>query len=410
MDTVAPHSSHTLANKSFERTGLTQSYDEVRRSGHRHRPGLAGNGIPGVVAGQSRSISSVRQHMPTETRLPALKRNENKSASIQPRRGSKPRTDHNQRRLVGLSSSSHSSHTAHPTTNLPRNDPVAIQPQVKGIYSKKQEKSMAVSSRSSPTSSTRALMPRHEYTIKPVIPAKTAELLDVARAMHRDQFASRVKKLFDPEREAALQAIETGIYVGWRCFGNNFDCIRIGDNSNCFCGHPLHEHAAFTVSRKQTLECLAQNCSCKQFAFIPSRPEEIGEWWLQKRPGFDVSRWRAKCRCKHTHEEHNPNSNRRCKIKSCTCFAFDSNFLCAACDKHWEEHETVFDDLNSRQQKGLPYGEEYLPFHELPQLRNIVLTGDEDDDIPYNDLLNGPYAIPRAQPTQLSLKLQGKKI
>ena len=255
----------------------------------------------------------------------------------------------------------------------------------------------------------KALVPRHQYTVKPIIPAKKAELLDVARAMHRDQFAARVKKLFDPEREAAIQAIETGIYIGWRCPGNNFDCIRVSNESRCFCGHSLNEHESFQKKRSHNLKCLSTGCSCKKFAFIPSRPEDIGEWWLQKRRGFDVSTWRAKCRCKHTHEEHSPNSNRKCNVRSCTCFTFDSNFLCAACDKHWEEHETCFDNLNSRQFKGLPYGEEYLPFHELPQLRNIVLTGTEDDNSHYNELVSGKYAIPRQQPTQLALQLQGKK-
>ena len=258
-------------------------------------------------------------------------------------------------------------------------------------------------------SSTRSVMPMHEYTIKPIIPAKTAELLDVARAMHRDQFATRVKKLFDPEREAAMEAIESGVYIGWRCLGNDFDCIRVSLESRCFCGHALSSHDSYQETGKEKLKCLSGGCSCKQFAFIPSRPEEIGEWWLQKRRGFDVTSWRAKCRCKHDHEQHNPNSNRKCKIKSCSCFAFDSNFLCAACDKHWEEHETCFDVLASRQQKGLPYGEEYLPFHELPQLRNIVLTGNEDDNSKYDALTSGPYAIPRQRPTQLALQLQGKR-
>eukprot|EP00794_Sanderia_malayensis_P009427 gene9427-10414_t len=249
----------------------------------------------------------------------------------------------------------------------------------------------------------RAIVSQRSYTVKPIIPAKTAELLDVARAMHRDQFAGRVKKLFDPEREAAFQAIESGIYIGWRCLGNDYDCIRVSTNSKCFCGHLQAEHDSFVETRKQALKC--KLCACKQFAFIPSRPAEIGEWWLQKRPGFDVRSWRAKCRCKHTHEEHDPNGRRKCR--SCSCFAFDSNFLCAACDKHWEEHDTCFDDVTSRRMKNLSYGEEYLPFHELPQLRNIVLTGNEDDDSPYNALVSGSYAIPRQRPTDLALKLQG---
>lgn len=40
------------------------------------------------------------------------------------------------------------------------------------------------------------------------------------------------------------------------------------------------------------------------FCFIPSRPEEVGEFWLKKRATFDPKAWRAQCRCKHTHEEH----------------------------------------------------------------------------------------------------------
>lgn len=255
----------------------------------------------------------------------------------------------------------------------------------------------------------RAVVPMQKYAIKPIIPAKTAEILDVARAMHRDQFASRVKQLFDPEREAAMQAIESGLYVGWRCPGNNFDCIRVSVESRCFCGHALKEHESFSEKRRQNLICLSSSCPCKQFAFVPSRPEDVGEWWLPKRRGFNVTSWRAKCRCKHDHEQHNPNKNRKCEVKSCSCFAFDSNFLCAACNQHWESHDTCFDDLNLRQQKGLPYGKGYLPFNELPNLRNIVLTGNEDDSSSYDALASGPYAIPTIHPTELSLKLQGKR-
>ena len=258
-------------------------------------------------------------------------------------------------------------------------------------------------------SSTRSVMPMHEYTIKPIIPAKRAELLDVGRAMHRDQFATRVKKLFDPEREAAIYAIESGIYIGWRCPENDFDCIRVSMESRCFCGHALNQHESFEKKRTTSLRCLLDGCRCKMFAFVPSRPQEIGEWWLQKRKGFDMASWRAKCRCKHDHDQHNPNSNRKCNVKGCFCLAFNSNFLCAACDKHWEDHDTCFDDVASRQEKGLPYGEDYIPFNELPQLRNIVLTGNEDDSSTYEALQSGPYAIPRQQPTQLALSLQGKK-
>ena len=40
-------------------------------------------------------------------------------------------------------------------------------------------------------------------------------------------------------------------------------------------------------------------------------------------------------------------------------------------------------------------GEMYLPFAEMPHLRNIALTGDEDDDSRYKALTHGEGSIPR---------------
>lgn len=54
------------------------------------------------------------------------------------------------------------------------------------------------------------------------------------------------------------------------------------------------------------------------------RPEEVGEWWLPRRKGFNVHTWRAKCRCGHGHDEHDPGT-RRCR---CGCPVFTSNFAC----------------------------------------------------------------------------------
>lgn len=47
--------------------------------------------------------------------------------------------------------------------------------------------------------------------MKPVVPAEKAELLSVAKAMHRENFAKNVKALFHLEKEAALKSIETGV-------------------------------------------------------------------------------------------------------------------------------------------------------------------------------------------------------
>uniref|UniRef100_A0A670ITK4 Family with sequence similarity 221 member B n=1 Tax=Podarcis muralis TaxID=64176 RepID=A0A670ITK4_PODMU len=182
-----------------------------------------------------------------------------------------------------------------------------------------------------------------DYTVRPVVPAEKAELISVAKAMHRENFGKNVKELFHLEKEAALKSIETGLYIGWRCPEYLWDCFRVGDESKCFCGHLLKQRA--------TVSCTLQGCKCQAFMFIPSRPEEVGEFWLRRRTGFDPAAWRAKCRCKHTHEEHTPNGARGC---GCSCLAFTSNFLCAACDRRWEEHETFFESEETRRKGGRP--------------------------------------------------------
>ena len=48
------------------------------------------------------------------------------------------------------------------------------------------------------------------YTVRPIKPAKNYDVISFARAMN-DDFAPKVKKLFDPETTAALDAQETGI-------------------------------------------------------------------------------------------------------------------------------------------------------------------------------------------------------
>ncbi|KAH3741594.1 protein FAM221B-like isoform X2 [Dreissena polymorpha] len=230
------------------------------------------------------------------------------------------------------------------------------------------------------------------YTMRKIEPAKNYDVESFARAMNPD-FAPRLKKLFEPETEAAVKAQQTGIYIGWRLPEYKFDCQRVNDMSKCFCSHLLGEHAQYT-GKSVRVPCVQGGCKCKGFAWVPSRPEDVGEFWMQRRRDFDPSTWRAKCRCKHTHEEHEAAGMRRCKT-GCGCGHFNSNFLCAACDKHWEDHETFFETEQDRVQKGLPVGEMYLPFAEMPHLRNIALTGAEDDDSRYQALVQGEGSIPR---------------
>ncbi|CAH8580323.1 unnamed protein product [Heterobilharzia americana] len=172
-------------------------------------------------------------------------------------------------------------------------------------------------------------------------------------------FASKTKELFNPEVEAVKEAIETGTYVAYRPVEKPWDqqdCQRVCSTSRCFCGHLLNQHEKFTG--KQTfLKCEQTGCICKGFKFIPNRPEEVGEFWLIKRRDFDRNTYRVKCKCKHTHEEHIADPvPYRCKAKGCSCSGFTSAFLCSACDKRWNEHQTVFETEMERKVEGRPVG------------------------------------------------------
>uniref|UniRef100_A0A670Z0G0 Family with sequence similarity 221 member B n=1 Tax=Pseudonaja textilis TaxID=8673 RepID=A0A670Z0G0_PSETE len=190
------------------------------------------------------------------------------------------------------------------------------------------------------------------YRVRTIVPAEKGELVSVAKAMHREKFAQNAKELFHLEKEAALRSLQTGLYIGWRCPEYLWDCFRVGGESKCFCGHLLKLHQVYVA----TVPCTVAGCRCQGFLFVPSCPEEVGEFWLRRRTGFDVASWRAKCRCTHTHEEHTPIGARACCVRGCSCMAFTSSFLCAACDRRWEEHETFFESEETRRRGGRPYG------------------------------------------------------
>lgn len=64
-----------------------------------------------------------------------------------------------------------------------------------------------------------------------------------------------------------------------------------------------------------SVPCNVSQCRCLMFCFIPSRPEEVGEFWLKRRATFDPKAWRAQCRCKHSHENHAATGCHPCRVK-----------------------------------------------------------------------------------------------
>ncbi|XP_066112881.1 protein FAM221B isoform X2 [Saccopteryx bilineata] len=161
------------------------------------------------------------------------------------------------------------------------------------------------------------------------------------------------------------------LYIGWRCPHYLWDCFRIGDESKCFCGHLLREHQ---IISDISVPCDVSQCRCRMFCFIPSCPEAVGEFWLRRRASFDPKAWRAQCRCKHSHEDHAATRFHPCRVKGCSCNCFESNFLCAACDQCWEEHETYFETEETRRRGGRPYGADYVPFTETPTLQETIIS------------------------------------
>ena len=95
------------------------------------------------------------------------------------------------------------------------------------------------------------------------------------------------RAMMKAEAEAAAAAIASKRYAVYRSAGTDF-CARVGPRSRCFCGHDHKAHGA--------QGCGTAGCRCRNFRWVPRRPEEVGEWWLPRRRGFQVQRWRAKCR------------------------------------------------------------------------------------------------------------------
>eukprot|EP00164_Ancoracysta_twista_P003186 GFYU01004250.1.p1 GENE.GFYU01004250.1~~GFYU01004250.1.p1 ORF type:complete len:439 (-),score=34.62 GFYU01004250.1:221-1537(-) len=201
--------------------------------------------------------------------------------------------------------------------------------------------------------------------------------MDMLSAVKQYGPAPGAQKMLDWEKEAAVFSLESGIYGSYRNAEGN-DCTRVGPHSMCFCGHKGDAHDF----RTPMVKCLT--CDCKQMRWIPTRPEEVGEWWLPRRKDFNVTKWRAKCRCKHSHMSHHPV---RGDCKECGCPCFQGHFLCLVCDKHWEEHDTVWESEAERRAAGKSYGRDYMPFAEQPEFAEEVY-GKEHFMLDYDQYTN----------------------
>lgn len=124
------------------------------------------------------------------------------------------------------------------------------------------------------------------------------------------------------------------------------------------------------LKKKITSKC--KNCPCKDFKFIPTRPEECGMYWLPRRKEFKVSEWKPKCKCKQPHDAHKPVA----PFMGPGCNGFYSDFACIACDCRWEDHSTLFEYEDERRMQGKKVGKEYLPLSMNKELQDLVFHTD----------------------------------
>lgn len=191
----------------------------------------------------------------------------------------------------------------------------------------------------------------------------------IQQSITQHGIAQGPQKLMDMEEEAATLAISTGIYVTYRTTKHNRadDCTRVGPKSLCFCGHTYKHHMNSRNNRKP---CDNKKCKCKGYAFIPQRPEECGDWWLTRRRGFNVNNWKAKCKCGCAHDRHDPHLKH---CRDCGCGMFNSNFLCIACDGHWHDHETLWENERERRDAKRSVGHAFKPLASTPGIREHVI-------------------------------------
>lgn len=176
------------------------------------------------------------------------------------------------------------------------------------------------------------------------------------------------RKLMQMEFRHARDAIMSGVYVTLYNEYRNYECTRIGKLSRCFCNHLYSQHKLKILKngRFGKNPCEMEGCKCENFRFMYKRPEEIGQNFLVRRKGFDVTQWRPLCKCKHPHAVHDPI---RTKCKECGCGKFISNFACLSCDGKWEEHVTTYEDEELRKELGKLVGNDFYPLSDVPEIQ-----------------------------------------
>jgi len=200
----------------------------------------------------------------------------------------------------------------------------------------------------------------------------------VLAGLNQHGAAVGAKKMMQWEFRHAKVALKTGIYVTLYNDDRKHECTRLGKFSRCFCNHLYAKHKLKVLKKGRFGKnpCEEEGCKCANYNYMFRRPEEIGQYFLTRRKGFDVNEWRPLCSCKHPHAVHDPV---RTKCKECACRKFISNFACLSCDGKWEEHIVLYEDEELRKELGKPVGEAFYPLADVPEIQQEFLRQLEEE-------------------------------
>jgi len=189
------------------------------------------------------------------------------------------------------------------------------------------------------------------------------------------------KKMMQWEFRHAREALKSGVFITLWNERRKHECARLGKLSRCFCNHLYGKHKLNKLKngRFGSAPCGEEKCKCTNYVYMYRRPEEIGQPFLTRRKGFDITMWRPLCSCKHPHPVHDPVKDKT-RCRECNCSRFIGNFACLSCEGKWEEHEVLYEDEQTRKECGKAVGEDFYPLADVPDIQKEFLRQLEEEE------------------------------
>jgi len=206
---------------------------------------------------------------------------------------------------------------------------------------------------------------------------KTPEAVLAALTQHGAAIGA--KKMMTWEFKHAKEAQEKGLYVTWYNIDKEYECTRIGKFSRCFCNHLYGKHKLKTLKNGRVGKnpCTEEGCLCSNYIYMYRRPEEIGQYYMTRRKGFDINEWRPLCKCRHPHAMHSADKQ---KCKNCACRKFISDFMCLGCESKWEAHEVRYESEDDRKADNKTVGEAFFPLSDVPEIQAEFLKQIKEEE------------------------------